>query len=768
MHAAPRHDAGPTRTDRALRLIRRSARRTISTLVCVTVAAGTLAAGTVAGPSTPAHAATEGVSLTVTPAAEGILAPGEDLAVTVSVVNATDAAVPAGRIDLDLNRTVLDTRPELDAWLDTASTDANARTGPRIGRADTPEVPAGGTVDIALTVPSATVALQGSRGGFGPRGLTAELEAGGTDVATGRGAVVWSPGADPAPAPVAAVMPLTVPPSASDFIDADALATYTSPSGTLTRQLDAVVDRPVAVGIDPRIVASIRILGVDAPASAVEWLQRLREMPNPTFALAWADADVAVQAQAGAASLLAPTDISYAVQASRFAAPGTTPSPTPTPTPTETPTSTASPAASGTRGGSAGSGSGAAAASVDPPVTPEPTSPEPEPSATPAAPSPVPTLADLTAWDHTMTGFSWPAAGTVTADDLGVLAASGTTTAILASGDVTTPGTTRVGATGTVGDTRVLVTDARVSALVDRALSAETDEAFGVVLAQLSATLAADAREGDGHVVVAGLERGWAASTGRLGQLLDAIQALPFSDTAPVDAALASTSVPLQVVDHPEDAARVARVAGAMSLEAQVDAFAKAVERPELITGQQRLLLLASLSNRWREDPDGFVTIQDGYVAQADDLLSSVAITTRQNTVISDTTSLLINVSNELDQPITVRMSIIAGSGRIRVDDSAVVTVPAHGSASARPPITAISNGDVVVTARLTTEDGAVQIGDSAPVELLIRAGFEAVVTTLFVVAVALLFGFGLFRSIRKRRRARARQLAGLPEEIDD
>jgi hypothetical protein len=222
------------------------------------------------------------------------------------------------------------------------------------------------------------------------------------------------------------------------------------------------------------------------------------------------------------------------------------------------------------------------------------------------------------------------------------------------------------------------------------------------------------------------------------------------------------------VVDHPEDAARVARIAGAMSLEAQVDAFAKAVERPELITGQQRLLLLASLSNRWREDPDGFETIQAGYVAQADDLLSSVAITTRQNTVISDTTSLLINVSNELDQPITVRMSIMAGSGRIRVDDSAVVTVPAHGSASARPPITAISNGDVVVTARLTTEDGAVQIGESAPVELLIRAGFEAVVTTLFVVAVALLFGFGLFRSIRKRRRARARQLAGLPEEIDD
>ncbi|WP_427795264.1 DUF6049 family protein [Clavibacter nebraskensis] len=763
MHAAPRHDAGPTRTDRALRSIRRSARRTISTLVCVTVAAGTLAAGTVAGPSTPAHAATDGVTLTVTPAAEGILTPGEDLAVTVSVVNATDAAVPAGRIDLDLNRTVLDTRAKIDGWLNTASTDQNTRTGPRIGRTDTPVVPAGGTVDVGITVPSATVALQGSRGGFGPRGLTAELEAGGEDVATGRGAVVWSPGADPAPTRVVAVMPLTVPPSASDFIDAEALATYTSASGTLTRQLDAISGRPVAVGIDPRIIASIRILGADAPTSAVEWLQRLRELPNETFALAWADADVAVQAQAGAATLLAPTDTTYAVRASRFAAPGSTPAPSSTPS--ATPTATESPAASGTAGGSAVAG----AATAAPAETPAPSS-SPEPSPTPTAPalSPVPSLADLTAWDYTISGVSWPAAGTITSGDLGVLAASGTTTAILASGDVQSTGSGSVGATGRIGDTTVLVTDARVSALVDRALSAETDKAFGITLAELSATLAADARAADGHVVVAGLERGWAASGGRLGQLLDAIQGLPFSDTAQLGAAFATAPVPLQVVDHPEDATRVQRVADAMSLEAQVDAFAKAVERPELITGQQRMLLLATLANRWRDDADGAVTVQDGYSAQAHALLDSVAITTRQNTVISDTTSLLINVSNALDQPVAVRLSIVAGSGRIRVDDSALVTVPAHGSASARPPITAISNGDVVVTARLTTEDGSVQIGESAPVELFIRAGFEAVVTTLFVAAVALLFGFGLFRSIRKRRRARARQLAGLPEEIDD
>ena len=760
MHAAPRHDAGRTRTDRALRLIRRSARRTISTLVCVTVAAGTLAAGTVAGPATPAHAETEGVSLSVTPAAQGILRPGEDLQVTVTVVNATDSAVPAGQIDLDLNRTVLDTRPEIDGWLDTAGTEANARTGPRIGRVETPEVAAGGTVDVPVTVPAATVGLQGNRGGFGPRGLTAVLDAGGSTVSTGRGAVVWSPGTDPAATPVAAVMPLTVPASAADLIDADTLSIYTGPTGTLTRQLEAVTGRPVAVGIDPRIIASIRILGTDAPASAVAWLERLREIPNETFALAWADADVAVQAQAGAATLLTPTDVTYAIQPGRFAASGSSPSPTPTRTPEESPEPSGTPAA----GPSPGLGSASAGLATTSPE--ESASPEPTPTSPTA--SPVPSLADLTDWDYTMSGFAWPLGGTAVGSDLGVFAASGTTTTILSSDDVRSAGTSRVGAVGTAGDATVLVTDADVSALVDQAISAETDEGFGIALARLSATLAADAREADGHVVVAALARGWAASNGRLGQLLDAIGALPYSDTAPLATALGSPAVDVQVVDHPQDADRVRRVADSLSLEAQVDAFTKAVERPELITGQQRLLLLATLSTRWRDEADGAVTAQDGYVAQADGILSSVAITTRQNTVISDTTSLLINVSNALDQPVTVRLSITAGSGRIRVDDSAVVTVPAHGSASARPPITSISNGDLVVTARLTTEDGSVQVGESAPVELFIRAGFEAVVTTLFVAAVALLFGFGLYRSIRKRRRARARQLAGLPEETDD
>ena len=72
------------------------------------------------------------------------------------------------------------------------------------------------------------------------------------------------------------VVPLTVPPNETGLLDADTLTRYTAPLGLLTRQLDALVDAPVAIGLDPLIVASIRVLGTSAPPSALAWLERLR------------------------------------------------------------------------------------------------------------------------------------------------------------------------------------------------------------------------------------------------------------------------------------------------------------------------------------------------------------------------------------------------------------------------------------------------------------------------------------------------------------
>ena len=151
-----------------------------------------------------------------------------------------------------------------------------------------------------------------------------------------------SPTSDPAAGartPLAIVLPITVPTNETGIVSSEELADYTSATGALTRILDAAVNRPVALAIDPMIIASIRVLGTSAPDTATEWLNRLSHASNETFALPYADADVAAQAQAGITPLLGPTSFNFALSAENFTGPlpaetpselGTEPTPTPT------------------------------------------------------------------------------------------------------------------------------------------------------------------------------------------------------------------------------------------------------------------------------------------------------------------------------------------------------------------------------------------------------------------------------------------------------
>ena len=226
--------------------------------------------------------------------------------------------------------------------------------------------------------------------------------------------------ADASPTRLALAMPLTVPPESTGLISAEDLETYTSPMGTLTRKLNAVEGQQVAVGIDPMIIASIRILGNTAPQSAIDWLERLHGIGNETFALSYADSDLAALSQAGSGAVLAPT--SFIIDPSRY--------------PVE-------------------------------PEEPGETSP-PGQTQAPVAPD-VPTLETITQWTHTLENVLWPRRNTVTAADLASFNATAPVTTILGSGNVTaTPSASAV-----VGENAVLVSDEIVSSLLTQAVNAE-------------------------------------------------------------------------------------------------------------------------------------------------------------------------------------------------------------------------------------------------------------------------------------------------------
>ncbi len=315
-----------------------------------------------------AHAA-EQATLVLTPSALSA-GPGDTLSAVLSVTNTGKETLPEGQAVVTAPSAALTTVADLDAWF--AAEDEQTQPGRYLTTVDVPEIAAGKTVDVVVELP-----LNSGRFGgiWGPRGVAVNFLLNDESVATGRSSFVWTPSATTAKAAFTGILAIVPPPSTSGLLTAAELTELTGPSGILTRQLAVAQGRPVAVGIDPRIISSIEALGDTAPDGVSAWLQALKALPNESFLLAWADADISAQAQAGSATLLTP------------------------------PTSDV----------------------ITPLVLDEASSPAP-------TATPIPVATPL--FTPTLNSIAWPAGNSVMSSDLGIFSASGLTSAILSSGNV--------------------------------------------------------------------------------------------------------------------------------------------------------------------------------------------------------------------------------------------------------------------------------------------------------------------------------------------
>jgi hypothetical protein len=296
--------------------------------------------------------------------------PGQNLTVTVSVTNSGSQMLSAGEAIITAPSAAISTVADLDAWF--AAEDKDSQPGRFLATADIPEVAAGKTVDVAIELPLSS----GRFGGiWGVRGLAVDYQVDGDSVGTARSSFVWTTAVTPEKTAFSGILPIVPPPSTSGLLSSDELTELTGPSGILTRQLDVARGRPVVLGVDPRIVASIEALGDKAPETVLAWLAVLKSLPNESFLLAYADADISVQAQAGSTSLLSPatTDVIIPVVEA-------VPSATPTP-----------------------------------------------------ATDPLPTAAVFT---PTLNNVAWPAANSLIVSDLGIFSSNGLTSAVLSSANV--------------------------------------------------------------------------------------------------------------------------------------------------------------------------------------------------------------------------------------------------------------------------------------------------------------------------------------------
>jgi hypothetical protein len=517
------------------------------------------------------------------------------------------------------------------------------------------------------------------------------------------------------PARLTLIVPLTVPPTETGLLDADTLTRYTAPLGLLTRQLDALADAPVAIGLDPMIAASIRALGTTAPPTALAWLQRLEGVSNEVFALAYADADVAAAASTGSLGLLSPLGFDFAVDPGNFGA-AQTASPTPTPTPSATPDEGAIP--------------------------------------------PLPTLEDLLAWPYTLEHVAWPADDTLTAGTTEAIGAAGYESVILSSTNVSDPGPTT-----DLGNITGVVSDAPLSQLVRAATFAPSELDLQSALEALDASLASFASANPGGEVVATLDRHWPFLSYHLSEVLARLTASPSVVFGTLAETIERPAVDATVTDHPEAAGRLSVIESALSAVAAEAQFATVLTDPLLITAPRRLDLLALLSVSWLPDQDGWAASSATFLARSAELLSSVRITHGSDLLLlSRSTEVRVAVSNSLPYPVTVRITITPQRPLLRVmENQVLLEVEQDATKTAFIPVEAIANGVVTIHVELTSPTG-VPI-DSGFVRARLQAEWETVGTVVILGIIVLIFGFGIVRTVLKRRRAKAAAQEAPPDE---
>lgn len=656
------------------------------------------------------------VSATVGSSGNGVLQPGQDLQLSISIRNGTTESITGAQLNVALDSDAIDSRTSLDSWL-SGESDALGTTVAQNG--DVRLLPST-TVQLTVTVPAAAVPFA-AQTVSGTHAVEVSVTNGAGTLATARSSVEWVPAPASGNVGVAIAVPLITPDSSSGLISSDDLADYTTITGTLTRQLDSLWGRPVAIGIDPRILASIRILGSSAPESATQWLSRLETAPNETFALQFGDADLSAQAQSGSTTLLAATGLDYAVQDALFASP--------------------SPTATGT-------------ASADPSPTATATATDPaDPDALPAQP----TLESLLAFDYSLTGIGWAPPNTATTADQALYAAHGISTSVVTSANLDLPSGVDTATTTTSGTTSVLIADSALTSAFNAAVTASTDTDWRAAITDYTAQIAQIQRSAAVPTAFVAVDRTAALDGNRLAQTLDAIATLPWNGTAAMVTAMnTERTADVTIVDAPEPTERTDEVARLARRTAEIEQFADVLDEPVLLIGKHRAEQMTLLGVAWNADSTGWdeavATNREASAA----ILDAVRIeATTPVLQVSRDSSIPIYVRNDLPWPVMVTLQASTSTAVLDIDEASIEATPIEAGSQARisiPVKARVGTGETIIRLQLFSTHGTA-INSPGSVTASVRADWETVGTLVIGIGLVLIFGIGIVRSIRKRRR---------------
>ena len=496
------------------------------------------------------------------------------------------------------------------------------------------------------------------------------------------------------------------------------------------------------LAIDPRIISGIRAYGSEAPENARQLLDRMTTLDLPSFLLQFADADPAAQAALGFTKLLSPSSLDFVT---RF---GTFPD-----------AATGAPSGSGP-GGSGASDSTGTGATPDP-GTESGTGSDPADAAEtadaadttdapPAGEDAAPALPELLAWDSAER-IAWPAAGAANAQTIDFLRTNGIRTTVLNSTNVALEG----GPRAQLSDGTAYVADAALGDAASAALSGETAAERAAGSALVAAELALAAQSGSTGVLLA-LDRGAVASAEHPNELIAQIAGLDWVAATPL-AELAEGTATLRAGDTLEERRELLR--SAVGRESSVTKIGAVLVNPEYLSGYQRTRLLELFATRHAAPEREFDEVAAAYRARDAELLEGVqAISTEHTQLVGTSTRVPVQLRNTLPFDARVHVQVDPASGALSLSERSFddVVVPAEGNQQLLVPVhSRVSSGEsgLVVSISAPSGDPTVFTG-TMPIS--IRSSVEAIALWSLGVIAASLLGFGIWRSLRRRSRARA------------
>lgn len=544
--------------------------------------------------------------------------------------------------------------------------------------------------------------------------------------------LVWNGVDAPGQLPLTLIVPIVLPGSVETLPGRDELARV---APRLLQVLDAAEQRNATVAVDPRIVAGIRALGSNAPSSSVTLLHRLERTTSPVFLLQFADADPAVQAALGFDELMQPLGFSHATDLGKFEPPSPESGATPGVGEADASAGNGNPpgdtaesdtTAETDAGNAAEGSSGALAPQVDP-VTG------------------VPTFEGLLTLANAKPG-AWPAGGEVDSATLALLQQSGLTSLVLDSSNVSNATSPRV----TMGEFDALIADTSAGQAARRAIAGETATDRSAGAADLAARLALSAQNETGGAVLA-LDRGALADIADPLRIFQTIDDLPWVQTVSERQQTSGTAV-LRAGTSTEERRELLRAT--ITRSTQIDELAPQLDHPAYLLEYQRERLLEALATEYAEPGVDFAEIDSAIKERDEELLQGVRPVVTENTqLVGALSHVPVTLTNALPFEAVVSLRAAPTSAAISLTERDFeARVPAVGSTNVLVPVhSRISSGETGLMLEVRDRSGEQSFAD-ALLPLTLRTTIETMLMWVLGTAAALLLGFGIWRSVRRRR----------------